>query len=69
MRGEATLRKEVTLSPRAMGWTRSGPNGEERRGRTFHAEESPHLQALRHVVVQTMTKTTQGSLGASGGCQ
>lgn len=31
MRGEATLRKEVTLSPRAMGWTRSGPNGEERK--------------------------------------
>lgn len=41
----------------------------KRRGRIFHVEETVHLQALRQVLVQTMSRAICGSVGASGGCQ
>lgn len=39
------------------------------RRRTFHAEETPCLQALRQAMVQTMTRATRCRMGPSSGCQ
>lgn len=40
-----------------------------KRRRTFQAEETSYLQALRQGVAQTMTRATHCRMGPGGGCQ